>query len=445
MIDHEENIGDAKLLGKITRIVSPLAVVRQHAVGHGGFHTGALGLEKPEIRWIYDCGAWHKPAKARLSDCIKSYSEHLGRKGEVDLLFISHFDVDHTNGIRELLRNTRVNTAIVPYLEPEEIFGVVAEAAAKGATARDIRSLGQALVDPKSWFGNRRVARVIRLRSGASESEPFTIETPPFQPTDSHIYKLVLARTDRSIISYSGSHGLVEDVDPGLIGRIIAANGRETDWSFVPFVHPVSLASRQALQESAEETVGTSIENANFGPLLLALLGSKSGIRKLREIYTDRELSDANGKSLSLYVGPLIGALRRAHAPRPNGNHGSGWLLTGDAKLRNRERRAEWMRHYRAIPRHLIGNLMIPHHGAAGNFHIQILSISPTSNLFATVDEADRLRPNEDIISEMQECGDTRVVIRVTEDPISELMSVSGSDDYVNHRIVRSKEFNNWV
>ena len=36
----------------------PFSVIRQYAVGHGGFQTGALGTLRPSVRWIYDCGTW---------------------------------------------------------------------------------------------------------------------------------------------------------------------------------------------------------------------------------------------------------------------------------------------------------------------------------------------------------------------------------------------------
>jgi hypothetical protein len=33
--------------------ITPFAVVRQEPVGHGGFHTGALGTNRPFFRWVY--------------------------------------------------------------------------------------------------------------------------------------------------------------------------------------------------------------------------------------------------------------------------------------------------------------------------------------------------------------------------------------------------------
>ena len=153
-------------------VLVPFAVIRQEPVGHGGFHTGAFcfpDLHHPCLHWVYDCGSWHK-ARTALQKRIKGLVKRVHRtKRPLDLLFVSHFDVDHVNGLHTLLDQLPVDTVVIPYLEPADAFVVVAAAVerqnATPATDPDWRKwlleLHQIVFDPQSWFGRRGVRRVI--------------------------------------------------------------------------------------------------------------------------------------------------------------------------------------------------------------------------------------------------------------------------------------------
>lgn len=83
-----------------------------HPVGHGAFFTEHLkkidgeGKEKSFLNVIYDCGA---TARGNNIPSIirKEINITFDTNEHIDLLFISHFDEDHTNGIEYLLTNTR--------------------------------------------------------------------------------------------------------------------------------------------------------------------------------------------------------------------------------------------------------------------------------------------------------------------------------------------------
>lgn len=79
-------------------------------VGQGGF-----ALERiDDYVVVYDCGSDTSDSMVECCiDLVSSYIDH------VDLLFISHFDKDHVNGMRYLLSKVRVRTAFVSWIEPE--------------------------------------------------------------------------------------------------------------------------------------------------------------------------------------------------------------------------------------------------------------------------------------------------------------------------------------
>lgn len=84
-----------------------------NAVGQGLFYSGRIEMDKMKFNIVYDCGAM--PKDGFIGRAISYYNnEYCGE--DIDLLIISHFDVDHFNGIPDLLRKHRVKVVVVPYL-----------------------------------------------------------------------------------------------------------------------------------------------------------------------------------------------------------------------------------------------------------------------------------------------------------------------------------------
>ncbi|MBD5398045.1 hypothetical protein HDR60_00870 [bacterium] len=84
----------------------------QHKTFNANFHTGKIVYgENKEFNWIYDCGK---------SNLVRQYLKEVDK---VDLIFISHFDRDHINGLPILLADPKAENAqiVVPYLTDEDI------------------------------------------------------------------------------------------------------------------------------------------------------------------------------------------------------------------------------------------------------------------------------------------------------------------------------------
>ena len=80
-------------------------------VGHGYFAFEKIN----NTTVIYDCGSKSAPQR------VEFYINELVNHGinHIDYLYISHFDVDHVNGLAYLLRHIHVNRAIMPRI-PED-------------------------------------------------------------------------------------------------------------------------------------------------------------------------------------------------------------------------------------------------------------------------------------------------------------------------------------
>ncbi|SDX52736.1 ComEC/Rec2 family competence protein [Flavobacterium degerlachei] len=91
-----------------------------HPVGQGSFYTGHLKLynkSHKEFNFVYDCGSLSD--RNNINESIKYYKKRLWHNS-LDVLFISHLDDDHINGVKDLLDGIRCENIYLPYLTPFE-------------------------------------------------------------------------------------------------------------------------------------------------------------------------------------------------------------------------------------------------------------------------------------------------------------------------------------
>lgn len=120
-----------------------------HAVGQGAFYSEDIEQNRQRIfRMVYDCGSLTLK-KAELKKRIESdFAGDLN----VDLLFISHFDQDHVNGVT----NLKPQTVILPFLSRDlvqilKIYNSVVENIYNTQLAEA----------PESIFQNARIIKVL--------------------------------------------------------------------------------------------------------------------------------------------------------------------------------------------------------------------------------------------------------------------------------------------
>jgi hypothetical protein len=136
---------------------------------------------------------------------------------------------------------------------------------------------------------------------------------------------------------------------------------------FLPYVHPISAEEQRRLTKAAESFVERKVNDKEFGVRLAKALQSRTARRKIKNMYDREEFGDANAISFSLYMGPRTKSTDRRVVQSTmlkNDLDTPGWLLTGDAKLRNCDRRDEWMKFLTQKHSLPIGTLMLPHHGS---------------------------------------------------------------------------------
>ncbi|MET4524075.1 hypothetical protein [Bradyrhizobium sp. JR18.2] len=422
------------------RYLLPFACVRQEAVGHGGFHTGAMGFYTPQFRWIYDCGAWRKKSALsnRIQDFIKRCRADL-RLPDVDALFLSHFDADHVNGLEELLEGsagfpTTVKMVVAPYLSPREVVATIGRAVEAG---RDSADLIRAVADPAGYFGDKGIETLVLVRpDGPPPSSPDGPGRGPTLPTTYPPYgdRLALAFFNpdgKSIILDPPEEGKIHVMvaDPGSFFEV-TSYGRALDWIFVPHAHEWRL-NREKIADECRRILKLDPDAPGFNQALIEKLRTRVGLNDVKKLYCGM---NSNGTSMSLYAGPRTSAPGRVVYRKKSRSTGyaatrdvPGWLLTGDAPLNRRDAFAQWKGSFEPVAS-LTGHMMLPHHGAERNFNKSLISYAHAAKPFLTVDRDDyvaRKRPPQKVRAAIK-----RRLVPVTER--KSLVEVSGPSEGIS-------------
>lgn len=109
----------------VTRTIQP--------VGQGGFYTEIFEIpnQKGEISThcvVYDCGSATRAEPKKTIESALFDDKDL----DIDILFISHFDDDHVNGLAELSKKHRIKRIVIPQIHGYEWFYILEDSIKRG-------------------------------------------------------------------------------------------------------------------------------------------------------------------------------------------------------------------------------------------------------------------------------------------------------------------------
>ncbi len=96
-----------------------------HPVGHGAFYTERFydNFGKNIFNAVYDCGCYEYGKGTICNNHIEKCIDDTFQTNDIiDALFISHFHIDHINGVAHLLSRCNVKNIFIPVLTPELII-----------------------------------------------------------------------------------------------------------------------------------------------------------------------------------------------------------------------------------------------------------------------------------------------------------------------------------
>ncbi|MDR4532241.1 hypothetical protein NLK69_01780 [Glutamicibacter endophyticus] len=333
--------------------------INQWGVGNGGFHSQSIHFQPLDrnpvseagvgtyLRVIYDCGSGRsKNPRSCLYRAVADMVDEMPPGTNVDLLVISHFDMDHVNGLKllseELKREgIRVDQIWTPLLSRiESLYAVMAFA---GQDDNDISEYVHLVHNPIQVLAELFPRAEVRTISPNPEPIPLVpIEQARFGDgfDDGH---------DDEEVTLG-----VQPNGPGLTAKVSSVKSRkfESLWEFQPYVIESALAGSAAIEHEARALLGKSLDEATIDDLVRfsrdstlwgkfhsAVLQHHKAARP--ESRTSSSRTGANLSTLIVYSGPVSPyewCCHRAGWKALSENPYSvpfapAWLGTGDAGL----------------------------------------------------------------------------------------------------------------
>lgn len=308
-----------------------------HPVGHGGFFTEELCEGNDCFNVVYDCGT-----RNGVQSLEQNINQAFQKKTTIDLLFISHFDSDHVNGLGLLRKKSHLNEhtkVVIPFHYPEYF----------------------ALLNPFLYTYYERCMNIIRS-TGATIIE--VEEMNPFEESETWLDSD--GGGNHSFVSFGHLRGIIPSGS-----RIVLS----PKWVYVPFNLNNSKVFFDTFEDEVRNQLGMDI--GDMTPLEL-----EQNVDILRGIYqligekNDRSFN-INSNSLIVLSYPtkevnscntLIG-LRKFSADAVSA------LYTGDAYLKDFTKGSFPFSYYTALKYTLrkyvnmpIGLFQISHHGSNSNY-----------------------------------------------------------------------------
>ena len=315
-----------------------------HPVGQGAFYSERIRHRNGCLNVVYDCGSntSHKVngKKKIIQTEIESYYDE---KEIIDLLFISHFDSDHVNGLVYLKKHCCIKRVVMPLIPTSAKCFYLSQLD---------ENLQQLITNPQAFFGEG--AEITHVRCVTKE-EPHT---------DSWVLRGVEPGHCKEI--ESGTHIMFGDLH---------------DWCYIPFNFDEEARYSNLINE-------LQIRGLNKDELLRGdvdyITNNRTAINNAYKNIVKKK-GTSNDSSLVVYSGPCATPHSyRRHSILTGNNYrrhilaekSVGCLYLGDVNL---NQTSNGMDLCTALSMHLtnvkehIGLIQVPHHGSKNNFNDDIL------------------------------------------------------------------------
>ena len=365
---------------------------RFHPVGQGLFASGRIthrcdhySWVPPAFNWVYDCGTSSSIKSCLVPELDHLWAQHGRARGHLDLLTLSHFDSDHTNGLAELLERFTVDTLLLPLIPLWKRLEL--------AFSDEVNLNADALnfyLNPVSYLLQRypeQIRTIVLVPAPPPEAEPREREVDDVQIMLSEDGDL--RPTAEEALQADQQEGL-DQIAPHLRARVKqlapgAALQLGRYWEFLPYndMHlcpapPLSFIA--AVQQHSHHLLHGATTSIGRALALVAL-------RNLYDQTFGNSGAARNKISLFLYAGPIGNTLVTEVVPstfqRPGGvetkaNINLPFSLSSDCRLAVLYTGDGFLNSSRSVqdllnilgPERLaaLTCLQVPHHGARGNW-----------------------------------------------------------------------------
>lgn len=332
-------------------------------IGQGAFyceqfsnHSDYISESDNRINVIYDCGSLsgisllHK----RIEDCF-----NFGEK--IHALFLSHFDEDHVNGLKHLLKHYRVEHIFFPLLTKEDKALICLQHLVNSAFPDEQPFWLQFALEPFEALSRMNLKYIPTLHPVRSEDR---------NDEDAEFHDMPEDYRQQVHIIRSGDD----------VFQIICDSEEKThpmhtfDWLYIPF-HFREKVKRDILKENLKESLGTCdpeelLDRLKNNPLYRADI--KEAYSKIPGGFNTNSMVLFSGIESEHFVHFLIHhkcPCKGCCLPiKP------GALYMGDYDASGSQK---WQQLQRAYEKYIpyIGCLQVPHHGSKHNFNFKLFDI----------------------------------------------------------------------
>jgi hypothetical protein len=444
--------GMKRVTGQADILILPMPACRlvihsrtQHPVGQGGLHTGMLASpgtagavvsshQNPAIlggvafKYVYDCGS------RQLQVCSRAVRDLVGAdpgSKHLDLLFLSHLDSDHVNGVPDLLdplSGARAATVVLPWVD--DVERLIAWARVVGRDGHKLGFFASLVSNPVETLASFRPGRLVFLRGseGPGGSEPLLLR--PLDPEGDDGFRSTF-RTDgpggksppQGSRTYIGSTE-VFTLEPGAEIEV-TLDGGALSWLLKPYVLAADPRAVADFEHAAEDQLGWAFgsfrNRVAAPPVLEYLVRDPIASRKMAEAYR-KGFRHRNLTSMALYSGLDPAGLQPRARMRLSPFAGSqklGWLGTGDVSLSASKDGQAFLHHYASeLPD--IATFALPHHGALPNHSRHAIDVIRPEICYAAAEAPKNWKhPHPKVMSDASASG--AMAMRVSCDPTTSL------------------------
>ena len=365
-----------------------------HPIGQGAFYTERIESCGKVYNIVYDCGS---ESNANASRILKREISSTFRHGdEITILFISHFDNDHVNGVKELLKHkVKIRNIVIPLVEENDFWFFSQE---YGMEYDRFKAVYEYLC--------ASAPKVYRVK-------PQSIENNDNNDDDTPVI-------DLSVDTQKPKEEIIDS------NTLIFIDRKTIDWCYIVFNYMMDTRRQKFISNLKNEGLTEDVFRNGFDEI-------NSNIKKIKQAYKRLCKNDGlNLSSLIVYSGGYnkgytcisISGYCQECCIISDGIHknlllhNEGCLYLGDTDL-NQTGLIDYLRKkLNRLYSHIV-MIQLPHHGAIKNFNAQIIE---NNNAFYFVSYGIKNNyghPSLSVITDIRKRG--KLVYEVTENRCSYL------------------------
>lgn len=382
-------------------------------VGQGAFYLEQFKTDNNKINIIYDCGSL-KNFKIVKKQIENNFSE----KEEILIVFISHLDADHVNGLEFLLQHCNVKNIVFPLINSKDRFIL---------SVNYLCSTDEHTMDDFTYKLIRNTNET--LKKSSESTRVIYVDENKDNHIDDYNYRYYneYLQNNTTINIFSGQN----------IFKFIGYTDKQSlnckSWEYIPFNFRQDQRAKELIKEIKNNLVNLNLYDSSINL-------NEDFLNDLLKKWDNEQIQNAikcaykkingsiNTNSMVLFSGvkkdnvrssvTCCNQLKKLCKLVCCNNKPNGCLYTGDYDAKGKQKWKELKKAYQSYFKY-IGCIQIPHHGSSRSYNEEIASFD--AYCIVSAGKTNKYRhPNESVLKSLLNNGIHPFI--VTEEKSSEVV-----------------------